>query len=240
MEDTWKILTLNDIRYTNEKGEECIEQWKEVEGYEDSYKVSDLGRIKRTTPHLKPLIRKQYLDKNGYLLIGLKHKTKRVHRLVMTAFKYISVLEVDHKNGIKTDNRFTNLRYCTSRENKHFFFGALKNKSSKFIGVSFSIKMNQWKVTININMISYHLGYYEQEKEAKKVYDLALYLYEKNGTTPNYRNPKKTSDCKGVSWSSVKSKWIAQGTLKGKKFYLGEFLIESEACEKYNNFLNNG
>lgn len=46
-----------------------------------------------------------------------KRRTTGVHRLVMYAFYGISKLEVNHINGIKTDNRIENLEYVTTQEN---------------------------------------------------------------------------------------------------------------------------
>ena len=68
----------------------------------------------------------QYKSKHGYLRVALcengKQKRVFVHRLV--AMKYIpnphNLPQVNHKNGIKTDNRVKNLEWCTKSENmKH-------------------------------------------------------------------------------------------------------------------------
>lgn len=57
----------------------------------------------------------------GYASISLfKEKTRKVyqvHRLVMFAFVGKSELWVNHKNGIRNDNRLSNLEYCTAAEN---------------------------------------------------------------------------------------------------------------------------
>jgi hypothetical protein len=64
---------------------------------------------------------------SGYLYVGLyignggnkQRLWRRVHRLVAEAFlgNIPNGWEVDHKNGIKTDNRLENLRIVTHREN---------------------------------------------------------------------------------------------------------------------------
>ena len=66
----------------------------------------------------------QYKSEHGYLRVALyengKQKRVLVHRLV--AMKYIpnphNLPQVNHKNGIKTDNRVENLEWCTASENQ--------------------------------------------------------------------------------------------------------------------------
>ena len=66
----------------------------------------------------------QYKSTHGYLRVALcengKQKRVFVHRLV--AMKYIpnphNLPQVNHKNGVKTDNRVENLEWCTASENQ--------------------------------------------------------------------------------------------------------------------------
>ena len=64
---------------------------------------------------------KLYVNPHGYAQVNLRQLSKsrsmKVHRLVMLAFKGDSELFVNHKNGIKTDNRLENLEYVTAKEN---------------------------------------------------------------------------------------------------------------------------
>lgn len=97
------------------------EIWKPIPEYEGLYYVSNYGRIKK---HDGNHIMKQNFS-HDYLILGLtgydgKRKTFRVHRLVAMTFQsseYSKLLEVNHKNGIKTDNNNTNLEWITHKSN---------------------------------------------------------------------------------------------------------------------------
>jgi len=105
------------------------EVWKDIEGYEGLYQVSNLGRIrsldridsngrKRRGKIIKPL----NVGK-GYVCVGLHLDgllTQRyVHRLVALAFVdgYDDEKEVNHINEDKHDNRAVNLEWIGRKEN---------------------------------------------------------------------------------------------------------------------------
>ena len=95
------------------------ENWLPVVGYEGLYEVSDLGRVRSLrSGHLLKMA-----TNRGYPRVGLNKdgnaRAVRVHILVAAAFigPRPDGQEVCHANGVKTDNRVTNLRYDTHAEN---------------------------------------------------------------------------------------------------------------------------
>lgn len=61
------------------------EIWKTIEGYNERYQVSNLGRVKSVKGQ-RPQKLRQTIGKDGYLVVHLNHKRVKVHRLVALAF----------------------------------------------------------------------------------------------------------------------------------------------------------
>jgi hypothetical protein len=103
------------------------ETWKPVVGYEFHYSVSDQGRVRRETGGsnctFPGKIVSHSVNSRGYVggLLCRLGTSKRiaVHRLVAAAFFGPCPVgkQVNHKNGIKPDNRVANLEYVTPKEN---------------------------------------------------------------------------------------------------------------------------
>jgi hypothetical protein len=96
------------------------EEWRPVVGYEARYAVSSLGRVWSLAWRR---VMTQRLDQYGYFFVKLWNDTEQrrcyVHLLV--AFAFIGPRpgkkQVNHKNGVKTDNSEANLEYTTALEN---------------------------------------------------------------------------------------------------------------------------
>lgn len=114
-----------------------MEIWKNIIGFEGLYEISNLGKIKsikrkcpsknglRTVPEK---IMKTKLDKDGYEVINLAKNGGKIyisiHRLLGIAFipNPLNLPQINHIDGIKTNNKLENLEWVTEKENiQHAF-----------------------------------------------------------------------------------------------------------------------
>lgn len=98
------------------------EVWREVEGSERSFLVSNYGRFKRIYSNSDRLLLPFLKKRGGYLCIKVKflgtYKAYKISSLVAYHFirKPRKNERILHKNGIKTDNFAGNLEYCSMQK----------------------------------------------------------------------------------------------------------------------------
>lgn len=124
-----------------------MEVWKDIYGFEGYYQISNTGLVKslqRTifskyrNRILREIIKVCPVNHRGYPRVQLTNasikKIYSVHRLVAITFipNPLNLPEVNHKNGIKSDNRLDNLEWCDKAFNeRHASDNNLKLKGSK-------------------------------------------------------------------------------------------------------------
>lgn len=104
------------------------EIWRDIEGYENLYQISNLGRVKSlgNDKTRKEKILKVCRHTFGYLLVGLfkdgNQKSYYIHRLVACAFlpNPDNLSEINHKDEDKTNNRVENLEWCNRKYNMNY------------------------------------------------------------------------------------------------------------------------
>ena len=116
-----------------------FEAWKDVEGYEGLYKVSNLGNVMslryRRGHFSKTLIPK--CNSCGRLWVELSRdgvtKPMQIHRLVAIAFlpNPENYPEINHKDENPQNNRVDNLEWCTRQYNVNYYFDRRRNDSIK-------------------------------------------------------------------------------------------------------------
>jgi hypothetical protein len=122
-----------------------------------------------------------YLDATGYVCRGQfntdsgTHSNIKMHRSVLGLTKEDKV-DVDHLDGNRLNNQKENLRKVNRIINMQNIHNKRKNKSSKYIGVSYTkdekyARLKRWAAAIVVNKKLIHLGRFLTENEAALAYN---------------------------------------------------------------------
>lgn len=121
---------------------------------------------------IKPF--KWHLSREGYIVRTMRipnrnPKAKFLHRLIMGEPEGF---EVDHINRNKLDNRKSNLRICTTTENRwNAKKSSNKSMTSKYRGVHFSKSLQRFVAKTKYRGKRIHIGCFDTETKAAKAYD---------------------------------------------------------------------
>lgn len=195
------------------------EEWYHVKIYDtksskvitlDNYMVSNLGRIK-SYMHDKPKILKQFLLNSGYVYLCLYQDSVKhwcsIHRIVALSMipipqelsdYNITELEIDHRDGDKTNNTVTNLRWSTSSDNKYYAYGIGIKKQGEESPVA---KYSNEQITEVCDLL-------ETNTNIRDIYEIT-----------NVDTGTISAILSGKQWKSISSNYDFSHRKKGKKLY---------------------
>jgi hypothetical protein len=109
------------------------------------------------------------IHESGYLMISIQRRLYRAHRL---AWLYMNGVwpsgQIDHINGMRNDNRWSNLRDVPHWMNNQNQRQATSKSLSGLLGVS--KKRKRWEAKIGVNGQTLHLGIFDTPVEAHEAY----------------------------------------------------------------------
>lgn len=112
-----------------------------------------------------------YLNPDGYIAINFNKRLIKAHRLAWLLHTRVDPadLDIDHINGIKSDNRAGNLRVATRRQNL-WNKGKDRTNTSGYKGVSYHKYRDKWRASIRRYDRLVHLGYFDTPELAHMAY----------------------------------------------------------------------
>ena len=149
-----------------------MEILKDIIGYEGLYQASSLGKIKSLIGRYSNVeYLKEGTTKCNYKTVTLcknnKHTSKNVHRLIAEAFYGKSKLDVNHKDGDKTNNKIENLEFVTKSENiKHALKKGLFIPNFDKIAIETRKKIAQINIA-NDGVINIFVSAHEASRQTK-------------------------------------------------------------------------
>lgn len=172
-----KYIFTNTSIFTPSKNNK-MDVFLPVKGFEN-YLVNAVGDV--YSFNRKRLL-KPNVDTNGYHQVKLyknsKPSTKLVHRLVAEAFlkEYTDDLQVDHLDGVLTNNRVSNLKVFMYAGN--LSLKKTSNRSSSgYVGIYWCTREKKWVAQISTKLCHKNLGYFDTVAEAREARDKATKKY---------------------------------------------------------------
>ena len=177
------------------------EEWREIEGFNGMYLISNKGRVKSYKQRKEKFL-STHKTHGNYIIVNLssngKNKSYRLHRLVAKAFipNVDNKPDVNHIDGDKSNNRSENLEWCTKSENmKH------ASKTGLFVPYNKGKHGKDCHSSKKVAMLDRNTGkivrYFESEKEG------ALFLGKKDKSNISSCCSKRSNTANGYMWEFI-------------------------------------
>jgi|TARA_B110000908_G_scaffold144814_1_gene174679 hypothetical protein len=150
------------------------EELKRLFHYDEE--TGDLTRLVKTCRGVKVGDIPRALNTQGYKRVRINSKLYYQHRLIFLYMEGDTPSYVDHINGDKSDNRWSNLRPATPMSNA-CNIGKRSNNTSGYKGVYWDKRRQKWCAKINVEFRNKHIGYFTTKEEAYSAYCTAAYRY---------------------------------------------------------------
>jgi len=131
-----------------------------------------IGLLHNKSKEIIPCRREITANTKGHLQVGIGKKVYYVHRVIWLMMTGNFPNEIDHINGIRSDNRWENLREVTHQENaKNTGIG--RNNTSGFLGVSFNKATGKFSAYLKSDLGRVHLGSFSDPHDANNAVMMA-------------------------------------------------------------------
>ena len=101
----------------------------------------------------------------GYLVVRVGRALLLVHRIAWFLENGTAPERIDHQDGMRTNNRLSNLRPCTQQENV-CNAARRRDNTSGWKGVSYDPRRGKWSASIQMNGQKHGCGYFHDKREA--------------------------------------------------------------------------
>lgn len=140
-------------------------------------------RLKSVSSNTKPGDVVSCINASGYVVANIFQKKRYMHRMAwLYTYGELPACEIDHINGVRSDNRIENLRDVSRKDNQRNVCRP-SNNTSGVTGVSWSKVANKWWAQIVINQKVVHIGLFTCKDKAIKARKEAEAKY---GFHPNH------------------------------------------------------